>query len=221
MIKPIIFGATGMIGQAVVQECIKTPEIEKILLINRRPGQINHPKVKEIIHTDFTDFSSLINQFSEYNACFFCLGISAIGLSEEEYYKTTYEITIKAAEAIKNTGKEFTFCYISGAGTDSSEKGSMMWARVKGKVENKLLSMFEKAYMFRPGYIQPLKGIKSRTKFYNLFYILFKPFYFMLKSFKSIVTDTSSFGKAMIKVAAEGYSKRIIESKDINRLGNA
>lgn len=218
-ISPIIFGSTGMIGQGVLLECIEDNNVEKILLVSRGTSKINHPKIKEILHRDFTDFSSLTNEFSDYDSCFFCLGISAVGLTESEYYATTYELTVRVAESILKTGKDFTFCYVSGAGTDRSEKGRIMWARVKGKLENKLLSMpFKNAYMFRPGYIQPMRGIKSKTIWYNLFYMIFKPLYFILRSFKGIVTDTSSLGKAMIHATEYGYPTKIIESKDIYEL---
>jgi uncharacterized protein YbjT (DUF2867 family) len=221
-IKPIIFGATGMIGQGVLMECLDNPDVDSVLVVNRHPQNIHHKKVKEIIHSDFSDFSSLQNEFSNYDTCLFCLGVTAVGLSEQEYHKVIYDITVNAAEALLKTKKDFTFCYISGAGTDSSEKGRIMWARVKGKLENKLLSMpFKRAYMFRPGYIQPMKGIRSRTGWYNAVYAVFKPLYFVLKNFKGVVTDTSSLGKAMINAAASGYEKNIIEVKDINILAQS
>jgi uncharacterized protein YbjT (DUF2867 family) len=219
-INPIIFGSTGMVGQAVLLECLEDINVQSILLINRRPVHIRHEKVKEIIHLDFNDFSSLTKEFSGYDTCFFCLGISSVGLSEEEYHRTTYDITIRAAETLSSTGKPFIFCYVSGAGTDSSEKGRSMWARVKGKTENKLFSLFEHAYMFRPGYIQPLKGIRSRTWLYNAIYAVFTPAYFLLKPFKSLVTDTTRLGKAMIRVVTKSYEKKILENRDINKLAS-
>ena len=218
-IKTIIFGSTGMIGQGVLKECIDSPDVMSILLINRRAVNIQHPKIKEVVHNDFEDLSSLIADFKNYDACFFSLGVTSLGLSEPEYHRVTYDLTVKIAETLLSTGQEFTFCYISGKNTDSTEKGKVMWARVKGKLENKLLSMpFKKAYMFRPGYIQPLKGIKSRTKWYNVIYAIFKPLYFLLKPFKGFVTNTSSLGKAMISVVVNGYEKSILESADINKV---
>ena len=218
-LKAIIFGSTGMIGQGILMECMENPEVESVLLINRHSLNIQHQKVKEIIHKDFENLSSLIEEFKNYNTCFYSLGVSAVGLSEAEYHSIIYDLAVKIAEMLLKTGQDFTFCYISGKGTDSSEKGKSMWARVKGKLENKLLSMpFRHAYMFRPGYIQPLKGIKSRTKWYNLVYTIFKPFYFLLKSLKNSVTNTTALAKAMIKVAANGYEKRILESRDINKI---
>ena len=147
-------------------------------MINRSPIAIKHSKLKEIIHPDFSDFNSLVAEFKGYNACYFCLGVSAVGLSEEDYTKTTYDLTIRVAEAIKMTGVDFTFIYVSGTGTDNSEKGKMMWARVKGRTENKLLSMqFNQAFMFRPGLVLPLKGIRSRTKIYNITYNILNHFF--------------------------------------------
>ena len=220
-IKPIIFGSTGMIGQAVLLECLHSSEVESVLLINRRPGQTRHEKIREIVHADFMDFSSLERTFSGYDTCFFCLGVSAVGLTEEAYTETTYNLTIRVAKALLNTQKDFTFCYISGAGTDSTEKGKMMWARVKGKVENALLAMpFKQAYMFRPGYIQPLQGIRSKTRLYQVIYTIFKPLYFILRPFKGMVTDTGAMGRAMINVACKGYPERILENRDINTVAS-
>lgn len=208
-----------MIGQAVLMECLESPLVETVLLINRRALSIKHPKVKEIVHPDFENMDSLIDEFKNYNTCFYSLGVSAIGLSEAEYHSVTYDLTVKIAEALLKTGQNFTFCYISGKGTDSTEKGRTMWARVKGQLENKLLSMpFKNAYMFRPGYIQPLKGIRSRTKWYNIVYAILKPLYFLLKPLKGSVTNTSSLAKAMINVAGNGDEKRILESIDINKI---
>jgi len=221
-LKAIIFGSTGMIGQGVLMECMESPDVESVLLINRRALNPQHPKVKEIVHSNFDDMASLIGEFKNYNACFYSLGVSAVGLSEAAYHAITYDLTVKIAEAILQTGEDFTFCYISGKSTDSTEKGRSMWARVKGKLENKLLSMpFKNAYMFRPGYIQPLKGIRSRTRWYNIVYAIFKPLYFLLKPLKNYVTNTSSLAKAMIRVAANGYEKRILESADINKVAEA
>jgi hypothetical protein len=219
-IKAVLFGSTGMIGQGVLLECLENEQVESVLVINRSSCNVTHPKLKEIIHKDVSDLSSLKEELSACNTCFFCLGISSAGLSESEYYKITYDITTKVAATLLSINKEFVFCYISGSGTDSSEKGKMMWARVKGKTENALLAMpFKKSYMFRPGYIQPLKGIKSRTAWYNAMYVLLKPLYFVLKYSDKYVTDTQTLGKAMINAVAKNYSKSILESVDINKLG--
>ncbi len=219
-IKAIIFGSSGMIGQAVLRECLNNDRVESVLLINRNPLNISHPKVREVIQKDLTDCSNLVSQFAAYNTCFYSLGVSAVGLNEEDYHKVTYDLAVGIAGNLINATHDMTFCYISGAGTDSTEKGNTMWARVKGKLENKLLSIpFKAAYMFRPGYIQPMKGIKSRTGWYNAIYTVTKPFYFLLKHVPSFVTDTTTLAKAMINAAADGCDKRILESREINTLG--
>jgi uncharacterized protein YbjT (DUF2867 family) len=219
-IKAILFGATGMIGQAVLQECLENIEVESVLAISRQTCNINHPKLKEIIHQDFFDLAPLSNEISGYNTCFYCLGISSAGLSEKEYYHITYDLTVYVAQVLSALNKDISFCYISAGGADSSEKGRVMWARVKGKTENALLAMpFKKAYMFRPFYIQPMKGIRSRTKLYNILYAVFKPFYFILKHFESSVITTETLGKAMIYAVATESEKSIIESRDINKIG--
>jgi len=218
-IKVILFGSTGMIGQGVLLECLENKGVESILVINRQSCNTTHPKLKEIICRDLFDLSGLTSEMKDHNACFFCLGISSVGLSEKGYHRITYDLTLNAASILVKLDPEMTFCYISGAGTDSSENGKVMWARVKGKTENALLALpFKKAYMFRPGFIQPLKGIRSKTKTYNMIYAVFKPFYFLLKHFSSIVTNTETFGKAMIITALNGYEKNILENKDINYL---
>jgi hypothetical protein len=216
--KVIILGSSGMVGQGLLLECIENKRITDILLVNRNPGNIKYEKVKEIVHRDFFDFSSIKDQLKGYDACFFCLGISSAGMNEEQYSKITYELTLSFAHTLAEVNPSAVFCYISGAGTDSTGKGSRMWARVKGKTENDLVKLFPKAYMFRPGYIQPMKGIRSKTPAYNAFYVVFKPLYFLLRTFKGFVTDSVSLGKAMINAAAIGYEKKIIESRDINVL---
>jgi hypothetical protein len=219
-INAIIFGSSGMIGQAVLLECLDNSEVNSVLLVNRKPSGIRHSKVKDIIHENFYDISGLIPEFLKYDTCFFSLGVSAVGMQEADYHKITYDLTVGVAETLLKTGKDFTFCYISGAGTDRTEKGRMMWARVKGKLENKLLSMpFRHVYMFRPGYIQPMRGIKSRTAWYNAVYVIFKPLYYVLRPFPKLLTDTNALSKAMVNVALKGYEKNILENEDINKVG--
>jgi uncharacterized protein YbjT (DUF2867 family) len=219
-IKAILLGATGMIGQGLLRECLANPQVESILVINRKSCNISHPRLKEIIHQEFFDLSSLSNEMTGYNTCFFCLGITSAGLSEKDYHRFTFDLTLSIAKILTGINKEMSVCYISGAGADSSEKGRIMWARVKGKTENALMAMpFKKAYLFRPGFIQPLYGIKSRTKLYNALYAVFKPFYFILKHFKGMVTNTETLAKAMINAVARGYEKSILESSDINKIG--
>jgi hypothetical protein len=218
-IKAVIFGSTGMIGQGVLLECLKSYEVESVLVINRHRCGIFHLKLKEIILPDLFDLSSLTHELAAYNTCFFCLGVSSAGMSEKDYHKITFTLTTTVAETLLKINNEFRFCYISGAGTDSSEKGKIMWARVKGKTENALLAMpFRKAYMFRPGFIQPKKGIRSRTRLYNILYAIFSPLYFILKHFKNFVTDTETLGKAMILAVITDRESGVLESTDINNL---
>jgi uncharacterized protein YbjT (DUF2867 family) len=218
-IKAIIFGSTGMIGQGVLRECLENIQVETVLVINRQSCNISHPKLTEIIHKDLFDISVLTNDLEGYNTCFFCLGISSAGLSEKNYHKITFELTINIAGTLSSINKEMSICYISGAGTDSSEKGKIMWARVKGKTENALLAMpFKKAYMFRPGYIQPMYGIRSKTKLYNALYAVLKPFYFILKHSKNSVTNSEALAKAMINAVSKGYEKNILNCSDINKI---
>ena len=218
--KTIIFGSTGMVGKGVLLECLDNNLVESILVINRQSCTITHPKLKEIIHSDMFDLSAIEQELKGYDTCFYCLGVSAAGLTEQTYHKMTYDLTIQTAELFLKLNTNFTFCYISGQGSDSTEKGNIMWARVKGKTENKLISMpFAQAYIFRPGFIQPMRGIKSKTKLYNALYAIFSPLYFILKHFDTFVTNTDTLGKAFVNVAIKGYDKKILESKDINIIG--
>jgi nucleoside-diphosphate-sugar epimerase len=220
--KVIIFGSTGMIGKGILLECLEDPNIKTVLVINRQACGIKHSKLIEIVHENFFDFSDIKDQFKGFDACFFCLGVSSAGLDEAKYSKITYDLTMGVAKILVELNPGSVFCYISGAGTDSSEKGRIMWARIKGKTENALLALpFKESYMFRPGYIQPLKGIRSKTRFYNIFYMILKPFYHVLKLFPGLVTDTVSFSRAMINAAMNGYDKRIISSKDIYILSHS
>jgi uncharacterized protein YbjT (DUF2867 family) len=219
-LKVVITGATGMVGKGVLLECLDSREVDSVLLINRRSIDMNHPKLEEIVHNDFYDLSSIENQLIGYDACFFCLGVSAYRMSEEDYSKITYDLTLHFANTLLKLNPEMTFCYVSGQGTDSTEKSRMMWANVKGKTENALLALpFKKAYMFRPGFIQPMRGIKSSTKMYNTMYAIVKPFTPVLKSlFPKSITNTDKVGKAMINCVKIGYNKTHLENKDINQL---
>ncbi len=214
--KAIILGSTGMVGKSVLLQCVEDKDVEAVLLINRRPLNFSHEKVTEIIHRDFMDTSDLKDNLKGYDACFFCLGVSSVGMKEEEYRKLTYDLTLSFARTLASVNPDVVFCYVSGTGTDETEKGKIMWARIKGKTENALLALpFKGAYMFRPGYIQPLKGVKARSGLVNTLYAVFTPLYYVLKSFKGLMTDSVSLGKAMINAARYGYDKRIIEMKDI------
>ncbi|MCI0446188.1 epimerase [bacterium] len=218
--KIILFGATGMVGQGALRECLNDPEVENVLSVVRRSGQQANPKLKEIIHDNFFDFTTIENDLRGYNACFFCLGISSAGLNEQEYQRVTYDIAIAAAQTLLKVNPNLTFVFVSGAGTDSTERSRTMWARIKGKTENALLQMpFKAKYMFRPAFIQPLHGIVSKTKLYRVFYVLMTPVYPLLNLlFPRYVTTTEKVGRAMIKVAKQGASKNILENADINQI---
>jgi len=216
IIKAIITGATGMVGEGVLHECLLHPDVETVLVINRKPCNTEHPKLKEIIHENFFDFSSIEDQMSGYNACFFCLGISSVGMNEEKYTKVTYDLTMGFARTVAKLNPDMTFCYVSGEATDSSEKGKMMWARVKGKTENDLMILpFKKAYMFRPGFMQPTKGLKNANKMYKVFMPVF-PVIKLL--FPKHVSTLAQVGIAMINVVNMGYEKQVLEVKDIIKL---
>jgi len=212
-LNAIITGATGMVGEGVLHECLLHPDVESVLVINRKPCGVTHEKLKEIIHEDFFDLSAIEDQLAGYNACFFCAGISSVGKKQDEYRHITYDLTMNFARVVLNKNLDTTFCYVSGSGTDSTEKGRIMWARVKGKTENDLLKLpFKDAYMFRPGYIQPIKGLKNAYKFYKLA----APFYPILKIiFPGYVVSLEELGKAMINVALYGSDVKILECRNI------
>jgi hypothetical protein len=215
-IRTIITGVTGMVGEGVMHECLEHPDVEAVLVINRKPCGVSHPKLKEIIHTDFFDFSSIENQLSGYNACYFCLGVSSIGLKEPEYFKKTYTLTLHVATTLSKLNSDMTFCYVSGAGTDSTEKGKSMWARVKGKTENDIFALpFKQSFAFRPGYIHPTKGLKQVHNFYKYMTWMYP---LLLKLFPNTVSTLKEIGLAMIAVSEKGYEKKIIDPNDIRIL---
>jgi len=218
--KVILFGATGMVGQGVLRECLLDPGIDAVLAVGRSATGQQHPKLREIVHADFTDYSAIEPQLSGYDACFFCLGVSSIGMAEERYRHLTYDITLAAAKTLSRLNPQMVFVYVTGRGTDSTEQGSLMWARVKGKTENDLLRLpFKAAYMFRPAGIQPLHGLRSKTRWVQAIYIGAAPLLSLLNRFApAYMTTTEQVGRAMIKVARQGYPKAVLESEDINRL---
>jgi hypothetical protein len=220
MKKVIITGATGMVGKGILLECLDHQEIDEVLVIGRSTIGMIHPKLKEMIKKDFSDFADVADKLTGYDACFYALGISAAGLNEEQYRKITYDFTIALAKILLENNPEMTFNYVSGEGTDSSEKGKMMWARVKGKTENDLINYgFRQAYMFRPGVILPLRGIKSKTKSYQFMYDYFM---WLVKLIKVIapnsVVSTTQIGLAMINSMSNGYDKKVLRPKDIIKL---
>ena len=216
--KAVIFGTSGMVGQGVLRECLLEAEITQVLSVVRSATGQSHAKLREVVHADFLDFSRIEGELTGYDACFFCLGVSSAGMTEEQYTRITYGITMAAATTLAKLNPEMTFEYISGTGTDSTEKGRSMWARVKGRTENALLALpFKAAYMFRPGFIQALHGIKSKTRAYQIFYAVTTPLLPVLKAvFPQYVTTTERLGRAMIAVAKRGYPKKVLEMRDIN-----
>jgi uncharacterized protein YbjT (DUF2867 family) len=218
-IRAIITGATGMVGKGVLLECLQNPAVSDVLVLNRRPLGMQHPKLKEIIHPDFYDLSAVEAGLRGYNACYFCLGTSAFRMKEADYRRVTFELTLHVANTLLRLNPGMTFCYVSGQGTDGTGQGRTMWARVKGQTENALLALpFGGAYMFRPGFIQPLDGIKSSTPLYNTIYKVVNPLFPLLKAaFPSGVTTTRVVGQAMIAAVRNGSPKRVLETADINR----
>jgi uncharacterized protein YbjT (DUF2867 family) len=217
--KVILFGATGMVGQGVLRECLIDPDVQCVLSIGRGTTGQTRPKLRELVHRDFLDFSPIENQLSGFDACFFCLGVSSVGMKEEDYRRVTYDFTMAAARMLARLNPGMTFVYVSGTGTDSSERGRTMWARVKGKTENALLALpFKAAYMFRPGLIEP-HGIKSKTKLVRISYAVMGPLLPLLRAaFPKYVTTTERMGRAMIEVAKRGAPKTVLETSDINEL---
>jgi uncharacterized protein YbjT (DUF2867 family) len=218
----LLFGATGMVGQGVSPECLLDPEVERVLAIGRTSCGQQHKKLRELLRKDLSDYSGVENELTGFDACFFCLGVTSAGMTEEAYRRVTYDLTLAAAQTLVKLNPDMTFIYVSGAGTDSSEHGRTMWARVKGKTENDLLRLpFKAVYIFRPAAIQPLHGITSRTKLYRLFYLLFGWTLSALKPlFPKYITTTEQIGLAMLNVAKHGYAKHILENDDINSLRN-
>jgi uncharacterized protein YbjT (DUF2867 family) len=214
----LIFGATGMVGQGVLRECLLDPEVGRVVVVGRTSTGQQHPKLRELIQPDPSDLSALEGQLAGIDACFFCLGVSAAGMSEERYTSLTYDLTMRVAGSLVRIAPAMTFMYVSGMGTDSSERGLAMWARVKGRTENALLRLpFRGAYMFRPGFIIPMHGITSRTPLYRVAYRVLGPFFPLMRRFlPSAVTTTETLGRAMVAVGKSGYSKRVLETSDIN-----
>jgi nucleoside-diphosphate-sugar epimerase len=217
-IKAIITGSTGMVGEGVLYQCLNHPDVKEILVINRKPCGYEHPKLKEIIHSDFFDFSTIEDQLKGYNACFFCLGVSSVGMSKEDYYQKTYVLTMHVATTLVGLNPGMTFCYVSGAGTYSTEEGSLNWAKVKGKTENDLMKLlFAQVFNFRPGIIKPTKGLKYTHKAYNYFGWLF----LILKAInKNSFVTLEEIGLAMIHTMRTTNERKVLEVKDIKQLAN-
>lgn len=221
--KVLLFGATGMIGQGVLRECLRSPEIRAVVAVGRNASGQQHPKLREIVHSDLFDLSPIEPELSGFDACFFCLGVSSAGMSEEAYTRITHDLTLATANTLLRCNPALTFIYVSGMGTDSTEQGRSMWARVKGRTENELLRLpFKSVYMFRPGFIIPMHGIRSRTRLYRVIYTLTSPISPLLRAIAPRhVTTTEEIGLAMIHVARSGASKPILESSETRSIGQA
>ncbi|MEZ4895033.1 MAG: NAD-dependent epimerase/dehydratase family protein [Saprospiraceae bacterium] len=216
--KVIITGSTGMVGKGVLLECLESPVIEKVLLINRRSLNMSHPKIEEVLLQDFTKVAEKKDQLGGYDACFHCMGVSSVGMSEADYSHLTFDVTKALADVLYDHNPNAVFIYVSGTGTDGSEKGRVMWARVKGKTENYILNKgFKDAYAFRPGVILPEKGIKSRTGWYNAMYVIARPFFPLMRRSKN-VTTTTRLGQAMINALSFPVESKLLENKEINEL---
>jgi uncharacterized protein YbjT (DUF2867 family) len=213
----LLFGATGMVGQGVLRECLLDADVQMVQTIGRTTTGVQNPRLREVARQDLFHYDDVAASLSGFDACFFCLGVSSSGMKEEDYERLTYGITVAAAEVLSRLNPQMTFIYVSGAGADSSEHGRIMWARIKGKTENALIRMqFTAAYMFRPGFIEPLYGARSKTTAYRVFYMLTKPLLPLLRlAFPNYVLTTQQIGRAMLTVAKHGYPKQVLESKDI------
>jgi uncharacterized protein YbjT (DUF2867 family) len=222
LMKVLVFGATGMVGQAAVLECLRDPDVELVVSVGRTATRILDPKLREIMHANMADLSSIETQLAGFDACIYCLGVASTGMSEADYNHITYGFTLATGEALSHINPGMPFIYVSGSGTDSSERGAMMWARVKGRTENALLRLPLKAWMFRPGFIEPMDGIRSKTPRYRVFYFLLKPVLpFLRAAIPGKIVSTREIGRAMLSVARHGYPRRILETKDIRALVQA
>ena len=218
----VVFGATGMVGSGVLAECLGDPRVRSVLVVGRTPCGVSHPKLREVVRSDLLDWSDAAADLGGLDACFFCLGVSSFGMSEADYRRVTYDITVAAATALAALNPGMTFCYVSGEGTDSSASGRVMWARVKGETENRLLAMPLNAAMFRPGLIRPVGGARSKTRVYRAVYAVLGPLFPLLQRLlPRHVTTTAALGRAMILAAMGRCPKRALENPDINALAAA
>jgi len=221
--KVILFGASGMVGQGALRELLQDPDVEAVLAVGRSATGERHAKLKELVQQDVGDLQMLEGELKGYDACLFCLGVSAVGMSESDYKRITYDLTLKVAQTLERLNPKMTFVYVSGGGTDATERGGVMWARVKGATENALLAMpFRRAYMLRPGFIRPLNGIVSKTRWYRALYALVGPVYPLLKRwFPGQVTTTEELGRAMLLLLKKGSHSGVLENRDIVALAGS
>jgi uncharacterized protein YbjT (DUF2867 family) len=218
--KVLLFGATGMLGQAALRECLLAPDVEAVLTVGRTATGRQAPKLRELVRPDLFDLGPVEGELRGYDACFFCLGVSAAGMTEEAYRHLTYDLTLSIAGLLARQNPTMAFLYVSGAGTDSTEQGRSMWARVKGRTENALLRLpFRAVYLFRPGYIQPMHGITSRTPLYRALYVVIAPLFPLFRGFAANQVSTSEqVGRAMLEVVRQHGPSRVLEIRDINAL---
>ncbi len=215
-LKAIVTGATGMVGEGVLHECLLRDDVESVLVIGRRPCGVTNPKLKEIIHENFLDITPIKKELKDYNAIFFCLGRSSVGISAEDYYRVTYELTMHVARVLARNNPDMVFCYVSGLGTDSTEKGRVRWARVKGKTENDLMKLpFKRAYGIRPGFMKPTEGLKNAPSYYRALGFLYLP---LRALFPKYITTLAEVGIAMINVALRGYDRQVLEVEDLRAM---
>lgn len=219
--KVLVFGATGMVGQGVVRECLLAPDVESVVAIGRSPSGVDDPKFREVLTEDLFDVAGLECELSEVDACFFCLGVPSSGMSEVDYTKITHDLTVAVATALAAHSKRATFVYVSGVGADSSEQGRVMWARVRGRTENALLALPIKAYVLRPGYIQPRHGARSKVTLYRTAYRITSVLYPVLRLLAgNRITTTETVGRAMLALARDGSGRRVLTSRDMNSLAD-
>jgi len=221
--KVILFGATGMIGQGVMRECLIDQGVTEVLSVSRRALGLQHPKLRELIHADFTDFEAVASRFAGFDACFWCLGVSSVGMTEAEYLRVTHDFTVAAAGPMARLCPGMTFVFVSGVGTDSTGQGRVMWARVKGRTENAVFGLpFKAAFAFRPGYIQPMHGERATGRGTRVMYAIMRPFFPLWKLvFRRWVTTTEILARAMLHVARNGWRSRVLESNEIDEAGRA
>jgi uncharacterized protein YbjT (DUF2867 family) len=220
--RVVIFGATGMVGQGALIECLRDPGVTAVLTVGRTATGRADPKLRELVVPDLLDYSAVEAELVGLDACLFCLGVSSVGMSEADYTRVTHDYALAAARTLLRRNPDLTFVFVSGAGTDSSERGRTMWARVKGRTENDLIALTPRSYAVRPAYIQPVGGIRSRTRLYRAAYVVIAPLYPLLRRlFPGGVTTTETLGRAMITLARSGHPERVLESRAINEVGAA
>jgi len=217
--KVLVFGATGMVGHGVLRECLRDPEVDLVVTVGRTATGALNPKLREILLRDLLDYTGIEDKLAGFDACFFCLGVASVGMKEADYEHITYGFALAAATTLSRIHPGMTLIYVSGSGTDSSERGRIMWARVKGRTENALLRLPLNAYMFRPGFIEPMDGIQSKTPSYRMFYKVAMPLLPLLRrALPNRILSTRQIGQAMLAVARRGYEKRILETRDIAKV---